>query len=316
MKAITLLLITLWLAIGCKPKSGNDTISKITIDTLQGLSLTGSQLIVKQLDSVKDSSRISNFILARDEYQNNQDNADALIWMGRRIAYLGDYKEAINVFSEGLEKFPEDARIYRHRGHRYITLRSFDNAILDLEKAANLIKGKPDIIEPDGVPNIRNTPISTLNSNIWYHLGLSYYLKDDMPRALLAFEQSMDETSNPDKQVSSGNWLYMIHRRMRNIEEAENLLSSISADMDVFENMAYHQLLLFYKGEITEEQLTGLNEKQSYINEATAYGLGNWYLYNGDTIRAVNIFKDLISKGNWASFGYIAAEADLMRIQD
>ncbi len=81
---------------------------------------------------------------ARAVYEANPNDPDAIIWLGRRLAYPGRFREAIDVFSEGIKKFPRDARFYRHRGHRYITLRRFDLAIKDLEKAASLIKGKAD----------------------------------------------------------------------------------------------------------------------------------------------------------------------------
>lgn len=87
---------------------------------------------------------------------------DNLIWFARRKGYLGHYKDAIEVLTAGVTKFPKDARMYRHRGHRYITLRCFDDAIVDLDKAAKLIKGKPDEVEPDGLPNAQNIPTSTL----------------------------------------------------------------------------------------------------------------------------------------------------------
>ena len=61
--------------------------------------------------------------------------------------------------------------MYRHRGHRYITVAQFDRAIADFEKAVALIKGTPDEIEPDGAPNPTGKPRSTLHFNIWYHLG-------------------------------------------------------------------------------------------------------------------------------------------------
>ena len=81
-----------------------------------------------------------------------ESTADNLIWLGRRIAYLGHYKDAIKVFTEGAGKFPDDPRFLRHRGHRLITLRCFDLAIVDFNHAAKLIKGKPDEVEPDGLP--------------------------------------------------------------------------------------------------------------------------------------------------------------------
>ena len=63
--------------------------------------------------------------------------------------------------------------MYRHRGHRYVSIREFDRAIADLEYAATLIEGTEDEIEPDGMPNAMNIPVSSLHSNIWYHLGLA-----------------------------------------------------------------------------------------------------------------------------------------------
>src|SRR5690349_16959693 len=119
---------------------------------------------------------------AQEALRKNPDDADALIWVGRRTAYLGRYQEAIEIFSQGIAKHPEDARFYRHRGHRYITVRNLGPAIRDFEKAAALIEGKPDEVEPDGLPNAKNIPTSTLQSNVWYHLGLSYYLQGDFEK--------------------------------------------------------------------------------------------------------------------------------------
>ncbi|MGM0666121.1 MAG: tetratricopeptide repeat protein [Bacteroidota bacterium] len=286
----------------------------VRIDTIQGTSLLGEKLTSEQPDPQEDSLVIANYIEARKEYNENPDDADAIIWFGRRTAYLGDYLRAIEIFSEGTQKFPDDARMYRHRGHRYISVREFDKAIDDLSKAAELIEGKDDIVEPDGVPNIRNTPVSTLNTNIWYHLGLAHYLKGNMQEALHGFQQSLDASTNPDMHVAAANWVYMIQRRLGHLEEAEEILEPINSDMDVFENMAYHNLLLFYKGVLTEEELKGDNQDVEYMNDATAYGIGNWYYYKGDTTRAKQIFQDLLEHGTWASFGTLAAEADMDRM--
>src|SRR5688500_11278883 len=127
---------------------------------------------------------------ARADFEKNPSSADALIWLGRRTAYPGKYKEAIRIFTDGIAKFPKDARFYRHRGHRYITLRCFGDAIRDFETAAKLVKGKADEIEPDGLPNARNIPTSTLQSNIFYHLGLAYYVKGDFRNALKAYRNA------------------------------------------------------------------------------------------------------------------------------
>jgi hypothetical protein len=53
----------------------------------------------------------------------------------------------------------------------------------------------------------------------------------------------------------------------------------------------------------------------SSSNASLAYGLANWFLYTGDTTRAVAAFERIIRSDQWASFGYIAAEADLARLR-
>jgi cytochrome c-type biogenesis protein CcmH/NrfG len=47
---------------------------------------------------------------ARAAYEKNRDDADALIWLGRRTAYLGRFDEAIKLYTEGVRKHPRDAR--------------------------------------------------------------------------------------------------------------------------------------------------------------------------------------------------------------
>jgi tetratricopeptide (TPR) repeat protein len=298
----------------CNTRPGKTGEAKVSIDTLQGTSLFGDALISNQPDPVRDSSRIASYLEAEEKLKENPGDPDAYIWYGRRAAYLGDYLHAIDIFTDGIGKFPDDARFYRHRGHRYISIREFDKAIADLGKAADLIEGKPDVIEPDGVPNIRNTPVSSLNTNIWYHLGLAWYLKGEMQPALKAFQNCLDASTNPDMVVATSNWLYMINRRMGNMEQAIAVLEPVTADMDVFENMAYHNLLLFYKGILSEDELKSEGNEVEYMNDAVAYGLGNWYYYNGDTARAKQIFNNLLEHGVWAGFAVLSAEADLFRM--
>lgn len=177
---------------------------------------------------------------ARAQFEANPNDADAIIWLGRRLGYLGRFRDAIDVFTTGVEKFPDDARFYRHRGHRRISVRQFDQAIDDFEKAAKLMRGKPDQLEPDGQPNARNIPTSTLKFNIWYHLGLAYYLKGQNKKALKAYRECLKVSDSPDRLVATTHWLYMTLRRLNRVDEAARVLRPISAGMDVIENTGYH----------------------------------------------------------------------------
>lgn len=242
-------------------------------------------------------------------------SADNVIWHARRQGYLGNYKDAVATLSAGIAKFPKDARMYRHRGHRYITLRCFDDAIRDLEQAAKLIKGKPDEVEPDGIPNAQNIPTSTLQSNIWYHLGLAYYLKGDLKRAASAYKAAMEVSKNSDMLAATTHWYYMTLRRSERNKDAERLLKPIDGDFEVIENTDYLKLLRLYREEVKPGALQSeIGEKAETLGNASlGYGLGNWYLYNGNPERAMDIFRRITAGDQWASFGYIAAETELKR---
>ena len=62
---------------------------------------------------------------AQEHYKANPNSADAIIWVGRRQAYLGQFVIALDTFSKVSSAF-RLTHAYRHRGHREITLRRFD----------------------------------------------------------------------------------------------------------------------------------------------------------------------------------------------
>lgn len=272
----------------------------------QAVSLQGEPLFPAE----PDAGTLANLAAAQADYEQYPDQADNIIWYGRRIAYAGDYRRAIEVFSEGIDKFPADPRFYRHRGHRYLSIREFDRAIADFERAAELMAGLPLEIEPDGLPNAQNIPLTTTQGNVWYHLGLAYYLKQDWPRALAAFRNGYNLGGNDDNLVSTGHWIYMILRRMGNTAEAAEALREISADMNIIENQSYHELCLLYRGELAIDQLMAANGDDP-SNAAVAYGLANYYYYNGDRERSDDLLRRIVAGSSWSAFGYIAAEVDL-----
>jgi tetratricopeptide (TPR) repeat protein len=142
------------LALACgEPRAGDDPSAALSLPPgAQAISLLGDTLYAPELPPEVLADREAQLAEARADYEADPANADALIWYGRRTAYLGDYRTAIAIYSEGIEKHPTDPRLYRHRGHRYISVRRFDAAIADLERAASMIAGREDEIEPDGMP--------------------------------------------------------------------------------------------------------------------------------------------------------------------
>jgi len=254
---------------------------------------------------------------AKAAHTANPSDADAVVWLGRRTAYLGEYKAAIKIFTDGVAKFPNDPRFYRHRGHHLITLRCFDDAVADFEKALTLIRGKTDEIEPDGLRNAKNIPTSTLHTNIYYHLGLAYYLKGDFGFAATHFMNSYNRSKNPDMLVASAHWAYMSARRFGERRDADGLLKrEIKNDLELIENHDYYKLIKLNKGLLRAEDL--LSEISGDVNTlgsaSLGYGIGNYFLYNGDNAKARAIFRRIVESNQWSTFGYIAAEAELGRI--
>jgi tetratricopeptide (TPR) repeat protein len=285
-----------------------------TAGETEAVSLFGEPLAAPTLPAAVLADREAKLAAARAEAAAHPDDVDAWIWLGRRTAYLGRYREAIDIYTRALAAHPDEPRLLRHRGHRYISVRRFDLAVADLERAAQLVAGKPDEVEPDGLPNARNIPVSSLQTNIWYHLGLAHYLLGDLEKAREAFAQCLSLSTNADMRVSTTHWLYMTLRRLGRVGEAEALLEPIRPDMDVIENRAYHLLTLMYKGDIPPEAIPGLSNGDA-DGPTLGYGLGDWYLYNGRREDAVKAFREILTwKDQWSAFGYIAAEADLKRL--
>ena len=239
-------------------------------------------------------------------------SVDNLIWLGRRQAYLGSYETAVALYSDGIKKYPKDARFYRHRGHRYISIRCFDLAIKDLKKAAGLTRYQDNQVEPDGLPNALGIPTSTLQGNIYYHLGLTYYLQKKYHKARYAYEKCLKLAENSDSYVAAANWLYVIYRHLGQDKKAVKLLKTIKDDMDLIENHSYHTILKLYQGSIDPMLLEKeINDGESLNNTTLAFGLGNYYSIIGNEAKAQILFE-MITKGNqWSAFGYIAAESRL-----
>jgi tetratricopeptide (TPR) repeat protein len=307
MRAITLLIIVLIL-VSCS-QAEQFELPELP-DGAQAISLLGDTLYPTQAAAEVQQQREQELAEALANHEADPHDADALIWLGRREAYLGNYREAIRIYTDGIETHPDDARMYRHRGHRYITLRMFDRAITDFQRATELIAGQEDEIEPDGQPNVLNIPTSTLQFNVWYHLGLAQYLTGDFASALTSYRECLEVSSNPDALVATSHWLYMTLRRLERDAEAAAVLEPITGDMEIIENDAYHQLLLMYRGQATPESL--LAPEEDAVQSATiAYGVGNWYYYNGQQAEAERIFRSVVEGDGWAAFGFIAAEAEL-----
>ncbi|NNE36441.1 MAG: tetratricopeptide repeat protein [Rhodothermales bacterium] len=283
----------------------------------EAISLFGTPLY-RSIPSAEADARMQSQLAEAIELREADPEAvDGFVWHGRRLAYLGHYNDAIQVYTDGLEQHADEPHLLRHRAHRYITLRRFDEAISDFEKAAEAVEDQPDEIEPDGQPNAAGVPLSTLKTNIWYHLGLAHYLTGDFDKASESFQTCFDLSENDDMRVAAADWLYMSLRRSGKLEEANEAIAFVAEGMNLLENQTYYDRLLMYRGLTHPDSLSArLHGDDEALALATlGYGVGNWQLMNGDTLAATTTYRRVIETGIWAAFGYIAAEADLVRLE-
>jgi tetratricopeptide (TPR) repeat protein len=218
------------------------------------------------------------------------DNIELLVELGLTYGSLKQYRQAIETYSRGLEQKPDWAPLYRHRGHRYITVREFAKAQADLEKASQLDPKSFDIS---------------------YHLALTYYLTQDFAAAVTAYQKSLDLATNDDDRIAASYWLYLSLRHLDRDDEAQAVLEPIRPAMRVERMAAYFKLLAFYKGRL-EENLLMDPETASPLELATyGHGLASHYLFNGKERRARELFQKIVEGPYWPAFGYIAAEAEL-----
>lgn len=314
---------------GCTTEPASETVEEVvdstTTDTktYEAVSLLGDTLYPMELSPTRKAQYDSALQVAQADYQQFPDSADYVVWVGRRLGYLSRYQDAIDVFTKGIQRFPNSAELYRHRGHRYITTRQFDKAIADLEKSAELLKNQPVRIEPDGIP-IPLPPDqepTSLQFNVYYHLGLAHYLNGNYGKAAEAYQQCLAFCDDHDEVVATTDWLYMTYRRLGEDEVAERLLVDIQQDMQIVANEGYFERLLMYKGMLPPDSLLQISTASSPDDRALelatkGYGVANYYLNEGDSTTGADMLQDIVDGRYWAAFGYIAAEADLARLKE
>ena len=314
--------------IGCQPAQDQETtLSPEKVDSIkrsyEAISLLGDTLYAPELPASVRERYDSALLVAEDNYRQRPTDLDNLLGWGHQLGELSRFREAIDVFTKGLRLFPESAELYQHRGHRYITIRQFDKAILDLEKSAELLSHRSVRLAPDGtpLPLSPDHPTPSLQFDVYYHLGLAYYLTEQYGKAAEAYETCLTFCDTDDQTVATADWLYMTYRRLGEDEVAERTLSAIREDMQVQESEGYLEHLLMYKGDIEPEALLASLDTlarassvdRSQATATTYYGVGNFYLYEGDTLLGEEMFKDIVDGRHWAALEYIAAEADLAR---
>ena len=271
-------------------------------------------------DSIRERSR-RTLESAQSHYEDDPSLPNT-VWYGRVLGFRFQIDAAIEVFSAGLERHPASFELLRQRGHRYLSTRQFAEGLADLSRAAELIEGRPEWIEPDGQGNELPVPATSIQFNTWYHLALAHYLLRSWDAAEAAYRQCLTWVAPQDHDglTACSDWLYMTLRRKGDAAGAAAVLATIPdglPDEAFVEGPSYYRRLQMYRGDLAPEDLLSPEKGAQVIHDletiyaTQGYGVGNWHLYNGQTERARGVFQQILRGRSRFAFGYIAAERDL-----
>jgi tetratricopeptide (TPR) repeat protein len=219
-------------------------------------------------------------------------NVERIIQLGVAQSGARQFRQAIETFTRGLTIAPNNALLYRWRGHRYLSVRDFDRAMDDLTRGVRLD--------------------STIYG-LWYHLGIVRFAKGDFAGAADAFARGQPNAPDAAERTGSTDWLWMSLMRAGRTADAQALLAS--RPDSVATTNAYARRLKLYRGEVGPDEVFTPGDTADVQVATLSYGVGNWYLLKGDTARARTWFERSIKSGGWPGFGFIISEVELRRLR-
>ena len=219
-------------------------------------------------------------------------NVQRIIDLGVAQGSAWQFREAIETFTRGLAIAPNDAMLYRWRGHRYLSVRELDRAMDDLT---------------------RGYALDSTNYGILYHLGIVRYARGDFGGASEAFARAQMRAPEAGELAGSTDWLWMSLSRNSRPLVARAMLDRRPDSLPA--TNAYARRLKLYRGEIGPDEVITPADTAAVQVATLSYGIGNWYLVRGDTARARQWFERSVGSGGWPGFGFIMSEVELRRLR-
>ena len=218
-------------------------------------------------------------------------SGERLLALGLAQAGARQYREAIETFTRGLAVAPNDARFYRWRGHRHLSLGEFDQALDDLTRGARL---------------------DSAMYGIWYHLGIARFAHGDFAGAADAFGRAQPMAPDAGELAGATDWRWMSLSRAGRTAEAKAMLDRRPDSLPVAN--AYAQRLRLYRGQIGPDAVLTAADTSAVAVATLSYGVGNWYVVRGDTAQARRWFARSVQSGGWPAFGFLMSEVEQRRL--
>lgn len=220
-------------------------------------------------------------------------NPDFHVGRARALARLSRHAEAVGECTAAMLIKPDHVLALRDRGHYFINLHRVAEAIPDLVRAEQLDKKDRDI---------------------YYHLGLAYYIQGDFRRAVPGWQGCLANAAKDDDVISCTAWLYPSLLRAGRTSDAKKALARITPELKPKDNTVYFDRLMLFKGAKTEEEFAKSMSTDPVSKPTIAYSIGLWHLLNKRPGRAREYFEKAATAEARQAFGAVAAEAELKRL--
>src|SRR2546427_865708 len=269
-------------------------------DGIRDLTVTGVQTCAFFFSSRRRHTRFdcdwssdvcSSDLRAESALAADSRSVERIVQLGVAQSGARQFREAIQTFTRGLTIAPNDAVLYRWRGHRYLSVREFDRALDDLTRGSRL---------------------DSTNYGIWYHLGIVRYARGDFAGAADAFARAQRRPPDAAELAGATAWLWMSLSRAGGAAVARAMLDRRPDSLPAAN--AYAQRLRLYRGQIGPDDVITAADTGDVAVATLSYGVGNWYLVRGDTVRARAWVERSGRSGGWPAFGFIMSEVELWRV--
>ena len=160
-------------------------------------------------------------------------------WRGRREGFMGNYAKAVDIFTQGLELFPESYALYRYRGYHLVRNYQFEEGLIVLRRAEELIENVNVSPIQEGIPGKSDYSPSTFKRNIYYYIAESSMATADYNTVIEYMDKAYAVNQLRDKDdflVSTAFYKYIAMRKMGRHDEALEMVRAIPNGLDIIVN--------------------------------------------------------------------------------
>lgn len=300
------LLITSLLIISCQSSTKERSAEPVMIQ--EATSFDGKPLYRKQVNEDKLEEADETIEEIRRKPQLFEDD---YIKIGALYASTYRIKDAISIYQEGVNQFPDSYRLHRLKGHRHLSLRELRLAITHLSKADQLI-GSQD--NGDLEYDASGKPTGTYKYWVKYYSGVYYMLTDDLNNAIKCYQSCIDLAIDNKNTVGPSAWLYHINQMKGQPEVAQETIDRIDENLDTDQGHPYFKQAMLFKGVFSPEELMAerpeTTDKWTVQDATVTFGVARYHAYQGDSVTYTTLLGKILQTNHWNAWAYVMAEKD------